>query len=101
MKKGLVHAMQSNGPLPQVSIGIDDLVAFTAPEFHAILALSFFVDYTQRVLVEGFDLADSFKHTLNGCSQSHLAQHTNIVHARFKDSLALIVKEYVVSHVKW
>jgi len=28
----------------------------TAPEFQAILTISFFVDFTQRILIEGFDL---------------------------------------------
>ena len=83
------------------SFGIDNLVAFTAPEFHADLTVSFFVDYAQHVLVEGFELSTSFKALLIASSQSNLARHTNIIYVHFKDGCFSEAKEYVFSHEKW
>ena len=82
-------------------MGIDELVAFTAPEFHAILTVSFFVDFTHRVLVQGFNLSGSFKPMLTACSQSDLARHTNIVHVRLENGHIAHSKEYIFSHAKW
>lgn len=84
-----------------ISMAIDELVAFTAPEFHAVLTTSFFVDFTYRVLIEGFSLSHSFKPMLTACSQSNLARHTNIVHVHFEDGYIKYSKEYVFSHKKW
>lgn len=83
------------------SFGIDDLLAFTAPEFHADLTVSFFVDYAQRVLVEGFELSASFKALLTASSQSNLPRHTNIVYVNFEDGHLSEAKEYVFSHEQW
>lgn len=86
---------------PSKSFGINDLIAFTAPEFHVDLTVSFFVDYAQRILVEGFELSASFKALLTASSQSNLARHTNIIHVNFEDGCLSQAKEYVFSHEKW
>jgi len=54
------------------SLNLNHLIAFTAPEFQAILTISFFVDFTQRILIEGFDLNPSFRAILNATNQSPL-----------------------------
>jgi hypothetical protein len=84
-----------------ISMAVDELVAFTAPEFHAVLTTSFFVDFAYRVLIEGFSLSYSFKPMLAACSQSSLARHTSIVHVHFENGGIAYSKEYVFSHEKW
>jgi hypothetical protein len=37
-------------------LNINDFIAFTAAKFHAALTTSFFIDYAQRILIEGFEL---------------------------------------------
>lgn len=84
------------------SVSVNDLVAFSAPEFHAGLTVGFFVDYAQRVLIEGFSLRPSFKQILTATSQSALGRHTNIVHVhRDAETSAFLAWAYVFTHVQW
>jgi hypothetical protein len=92
--KGLLQSVQN--------LSFNDMVSFTAPELHATLTVSFFVDFTQRVLVEGFPLCTSFKAILTATSQSFLARHTNVVYIRHSDDGSkLCIERYTFTHPKW
>jgi len=83
-------------------LNINNLVAFTAPQLHAVLTAGFFIDYAQRTLVEGFTLEKSFRAILAATSQSNLARHTNVVHVYSNDDCsALRVFQYVFIHPKF
>jgi len=83
------------------SLNLNHLIAFTAPEFQAILTISFFVDFTQRILIEGFDLNPSFRAILNATNQSPLGRHTNVVHitqVQDNNMLKPIARKFVFTH---
>ena len=84
------------------SVSIDNLVAFTAEEFHASLITPFFIDFTFRVLIEGYDFNTSITHMLSATSQSHVARHTNVVHMRLNTQTPTVDSTlYVFTHPKW
>ena len=83
------------------SLSVKDLIAFTAPEFLASLATAFFMDFTHRVHVKGFDTSSSLKPTLTACSQSNLCRHMNIIHVHLKNGSVDTAKEYIFAHLKW
>ena len=82
-------------------MAFNDLVAFTAPQLQASLTSSFFVDFAQRVLVEGFSLEKSFSTMLAATSQSNLARHTNVVHIHATPGNSdLDGQDFIFSHPK-
>jgi hypothetical protein len=83
-------------------MSINDLMAFTAIEFHAALIAPFFIDFAHRILIEGFDLAPSMKHILTATAQSSVSRHTNIVLMhRNPSTLSIASTLYVFTHPKW
>lgn len=75
------------------------MIAFTADAFHASLATPFFVDMTQKVLVEGFDLSDAFLHILASTSSSQMARHTNVFYMQNGGSKRpCTIQQFVWSH---
>jgi len=84
-----------------ISLGINNMVAFTAPELHAVLTAHFFVDYTMRVVIEGFTLQQSFKSLLTSSAQSNFTRHTNIVSIYHdQSSSTLVADSYIFTHPK-
>lgn len=84
-----------------ISHNINDLIAFTAPELHASLAVGFFVDYTQCMVMEGFALKTAFKSILATAAQSNFSRHTNIVHVYPEENVStLSANKYIFSHPK-
>lgn len=83
-------------------MSFDNIIAFTAVEFHAALTTPFFIDFTNRILVEGFDLASSMKHILTATAQSSVARHTNILLMhRVSGSSSIASTLYVFTHPRW
>ncbi|KIM77371.1 hypothetical protein PILCRDRAFT_12012 [Piloderma croceum F 1598] len=83
-------------------MSIDNLIAFTAKEFHASLVTLFFVDFTYRILIEGFDVNTSMTHMLAAMSQSHLARHTNVVHMRLDTQTPMVDSTiYIFTNPRW
>jgi hypothetical protein len=83
------------------SLCINDMVTLTAPQLHPSLTSHFFIDYTMRVVIEGFSLKSSFRSLLTASSQSNLSRHVDIVHLYYgqKDS-KVFTDSYVFSHPK-
>lgn len=78
---------------------IDDLVVFTAPEFQATLTLGLFVDYSQRVLIEGFSLYESLQAILTATAQSNFARHTNMMIIHRDEGLSIFsITHYFFTH---
>jgi hypothetical protein len=83
-------------------MSIDNLIAFTAKEFHASLVTPFFVDFTFRILIEGYDVNSSMTHMLSATSQSHLARHTNVIHMRLNTKTPRVDSTlYIFTHPRW
>jgi hypothetical protein len=83
-------------------MSIDDLIAFTAAEFHAALITPFFIDFTHRILIEGYSLNSSMKAMLSATSQTHLARHTSVVHMQLEAETSTVGSTlYVFAHPKW
>jgi len=83
------------------SLAADNLIAFTAAEFHPALIAPFFIDFAHRVLLEGFDLAQSMKQMLTATVQSPVARHTNIILLHRDDDNSLASTLYVFTHPTW
>jgi hypothetical protein len=90
-----------------------NLICFTALELHPTLLVTFFIDYTQQVLIKGYDLEDSFETILSAAAQSNMAHHTNIIYIHPKtetvalpaglssiNHTGLEVTEYAFAHPK-
>lgn len=77
---------------------VDDLVAFSARKLQVSLTATFFVDYAQRVLLEGYTLHSHFKSLLTASAQSNVARHTNLVYVRRKTHGKLDACEFVFTH---
>ena len=60
-------------------LNINNFIMFTAAKFHAALTTSFFIDYVQCILIEGFELFSLLDNILTATSQSPLGRHTNLV----------------------
>ena len=74
-------------------------MAFSALQLQFSLTCPFFLDYAQRVLVEGYSLHTDFKALLTATSQSNFARHTNLMYfQRQAGSLKLEVSEFNFSH---
>lgn len=76
------------------------LVSFTAKKLHPLLLTPFLIDYTQRVLIEGFTLEDSFEAILSSTSHANLSRHSTIVRF-FPKTLtvpAIQATEYIFVH---
>jgi hypothetical protein len=111
----MLFLISSNGKIPcfdntyfkysnaqPVSVSIDNLIVFTAKEFHASLVTPFFVDFTFRILIEGFDLNTSMTHMLAATSQSHLARHTNVIHMYLNTQTATVDSTvYIFTNPRW
>lgn len=82
-------------------MSINYLIAFTAIEFHAALITPFFIDFTHRVLLEGFDLVSSMKYMLIATVQSPVACHTNIVLMYKTGESSITSTLYVFTHPRW
>jgi hypothetical protein len=83
------------------SMGIKDVVAFTAIQLQPCLTVLMFVDYAQCVLVEGFPLNASFLAILAATSHGTLPRHTNIIHLRYIcNPSKLCITEYLYTHEK-
>jgi hypothetical protein len=81
---------------------IDNLVAFTATEFQYALVTPFLVDFTHRILIEGFNVVPSMKHILTAIAQSSIARHTNVVLMHLNTATSSIASTlYVFTHPKW
>jgi len=77
-----------------------NLVCFTALELHPTLLVTFFIDYTQQVLIKGYDLEDSFETILSAAAQSNMAHHTNIIYIHPKtETVALALWATSTSHM--
>ena len=84
------------------SASINHLVGFTAAQLHAALITPFFVEFTQRVLVEGYRLGPSMKYILASTSMSNLPHHTNIIYIQYDvDTSSLTSTIHVFTHPKW
>ena len=84
-----------------ISLTINDMVTFTAPQLHASLTSHFFVDYTMRVVIEGFGLKPSFQSLLTTSAQSNFSRHTNIVHLYYsQNGSEVLTDNYIFSHPK-
>jgi hypothetical protein len=83
------------------SMDLDNIVAFTATQFQPVLTTAFFIDYAQRVLIEGFALEKAFDAMLTASSQSNIARHTGVVHIHREDGASLQVWEYKFAHNKF
>jgi hypothetical protein len=80
----------------------DNVIAFTAVEFHVAFVVPFFVDFTHRILIEGFDLALSVKHMLTAVAQSSVARHTNIIFMHRNPRTSSVTSTlYVFTHPSW
>ena len=79
-------------------IKVDELVAFCATQLQVSLTCTFFVDYAQRVLLEGFSLESHFKSLLNASSQSNVARHTNIMYIRHHNRSQMQVVKFIFTH---
>ena len=83
-------------------MSFDNIITFTALEFHAALTTLFFIDFMHRILVEGFDVASSMKHILTAVAQSSLARHTNILLMHcVPGSLSIASTLYVFTNPRW
>ena len=77
----------------------NNTVVFTAPELQSSLTCGLFIDYAQRVLVEGFTLSSSFEAILGATCRSNFPRHTNLVHLEREDSSApLKILHYIFTH---
>lgn len=77
---------------------LDELVAFSAPQLQTSLTCGFFLDYAQRVLIEGYTLESDFKSLLVATSQSNFARHTNLVYFRRQDRSKVNALEFTFTH---
>lgn len=77
---------------------VDDLVAFSATKLQPSLTSTFFVDYAQRVLVEGYPLQGHFKSILTTSTQSNVACHTNLVYFQRQKRAKLDASEFIFTH---
>lgn len=82
-------------------MNVDDLIAFSAPKLQASLTGSFFVDYAQRILVEGYTLKSHFKSLLSASAQSNVARHTNIVYFHRQNRTTLSAFEFTFTHTRF
>jgi len=83
-------------------MSVDNLIAFTATEFHAALVTPFFINFTQRILIEGYNLCTSMTPMLLATSQTHLARHTDLVYMQLKKETSLVHSTlYMFTHPKW
>ena len=80
------------------SMKVDELVAFSAPQLQVSLTCGFFMDYAQRILVEGYTLNGNFKALLAATAQSNLARHTNLVYFSCQSQGKLTIIEFIFSH---
>jgi hypothetical protein len=75
------------------------MVCFTAKELQSALLVSFFADYTQRVLVESYPLEETLHMILSATAHATIACHTSIIHLRPKNvEIPLPASLLVVKH---
>jgi len=72
----------------------NNLLAFSATELCPVLIAPFFLNFAQRVLVEGYNLQFSMKSILAGISKFQLVRHTDIVHVNC-DAVSSSIKSNV------
>ena len=83
-------------------LNINDFIVFTAAEFHTALTTLFFIDYAQRILIEGFELRSSLDNILTATSQSPLGRHTNLVSIHHDaQTSALEAVKLIFTHTVW
>ena len=83
-------------------LNINNFIAFTAAEFYAALTTLFFIDYAQRILIEGFELCSSLDNILRATSQSPLGRHTNLVSIHHDaQTSALEAVKLIFTHTTW
>jgi hypothetical protein len=77
---------------------LDEIVAFSAPQFQASLTCTFFIDYAQRILIEGYNLESEFKSLLAASSQSNVSRHTNLVYLKRQGPSKVDALEFTFTH---
>ena len=84
---------------PLLRFFINRTIAFGAPQLHATLLVPFFLDYTQRVLVEGFKPEESFKSILSATAHASIACHSSIVYMELNDNCTVNAGELIFTHM--
>ena len=80
-------------------LSLSQMVCFTAKELQSTLLVSFFADYTQRVLVKSYPLEETLHTILSATAHTTIGRHTSIIYLRPKNvKIPLPVGAPVVEH---
>lgn len=96
-------SLTSSMQLPRLidfRIHATEAIAFSSPKLVPSLTNPFWLEFSQRVLVEGFPLQQALTHMLATTSTSPFVRHTNLLYARIPQLTTepVVCYDYVWTH---